>query len=335
MRHKIYFVHSGDETFVQLDRDLLSDFADVQDFHASKKFPKGLWNYWRGIRKADIVFCWFASWNCFWALLIAKLFHKPSILVIGGYDIAKLPEAHYGHQRGGLEKWISRLAMRLADRLLTNSYYSQKEAEQNAGIPSQKVKVIYHGVPDPFGRLPLATKERMALTVGYVNWPNLKRKGLENFVKTAILLPDVQFILTGIWADQSIDYLRKIASPNITFTGQVDDLTLSDYYRKASVYVQASLHEGFGMSVAEAMLAGCIPVVTRAGALPEVVGDCGIYCETNSPDAIMQCIRTALTFPTAKREQVRERILVHFPLAMRQQYLEQVIKSLWHPANRG
>ena len=328
MWHKVFFVHAGNETFVRLDRDLLSEFADVQDFHASKKFPKGLWNYWRGIRKADIIFCWFASWNSFWALLIAKLFRKPSILVIGGYDIANLPEAHYGHQRGGLEKWISRFAMRLADRLLTNSYYSQEEAEQNAGIPAQRVKVIYHGVPDLFGSLPQTEKERMVLTVGKVDFPNLKRKGLQAFVEAAAFLPDVQFVLVGEWADKAIEYLRMMASANVLFTGRVTDEELLDYYRKASVYVQASLHEGFGLSVAEAMLAGCIPVVTRAGSLPEVVGDCGLYCETNSPDAVMQCVRSASVSPSAERAQARDQILKEFPLAKRGCFLYEMVWNM-------
>ena len=327
MRHKIFFVHSGNETFVRLDRDLLSEFADVQDFHASQKFPIGLWNYWHGIRKADIVFCWFASWNSFWALLLAKLFRKPSILVIGGYDIANLPEAHYGHQRGGLEKWISRLAMRLADRLLTNSYYSQKEAEQNAGISSQKVKVIYHGVPDPFGSLPQTEKERMVLTVGKVDFPNLKRKGLQAFVEAAAFLPDVQFVLVGEWADKAIDHLRVIASANVLFTGQVTDEELLDYYRKASVYVQASLHEGFGLSVAEAMLAGCIPVVTQAGALPEVVGDCGLYYVSNSLESLAKSVRSSLDSPMKERVKTRNHILLKFPMGKRKETLLIELKN--------
>jgi glycosyltransferase involved in cell wall biosynthesis len=323
---KILLVHSGNESFVRLDFELLKQSYFVDDFYAQKKFPKEVKKMWVAIKETDVLFCWFASWNSLWAILLAKLLHKSSILVIGGYDLAKLPEANYGHQRGGLEKWISRWAMHSATLLFTNSYYSQKEAEQNAGISADVVQVIYHGIPDPFGYLP-QKKERMVLTVGKVDFPNLKRKGLETFVEAAALLPDVQFVMVGAWADDAIDYLRKISSPNITFTGRITNDKLLKYYRKASVYVQASLHEGFGMSVAEAMLAGCIPVVTHVGSLPEVAGDCGIYCEINSPDDVAYSIKLALESSFEDRRRARERVLKEFPLRKRKDMLIQIIQE--------
>lgn len=333
MRPKILLVHSGNETFVELDREILNGFAEVQDFYAARKFPKGFIRYWRGIKDADVLYCWFASWNSFWALIFAKLLGKPSILVIGGYDLANLPEANYGQQRGGLGKWVSRSAMKLATVLFTNSYYSQKEAEQNAGVSSRRVRVIYHGVPDPFGALPKFPGEHMVLTVGKVEWPNLKRKGIEPFVRAAACLPDVQFVVIGDWADDSITYLQAFASPNVVFTGRVSDTELLAYYRRAAVYVQASLHEGFGLSVAEAMLAGCIPVVTRAGSLPEVVGDCGIYSDSPEPSDVAKAIRTALNSPPSLREDGRRRILSLFPMRQRGQALQQVIQSVWNNYN--
>lgn len=100
----------------------------------------------------------------------------------------------------------------------------------------------------------------------------------------------MQFVLAGKWRDDAIDYLRSIATPNVVFTGQVENPTLIDLYTRSSVYVQLSRHEGFGLSVAEAMLAGCIPGVTRVGSLPEVVGDAGIYVDTKEPAEIARAI---------------------------------------------
>jgi glycosyltransferase involved in cell wall biosynthesis len=328
MRLKILFVHSGNETFIKLDRELLGISFEVQDLYAARKFPLDFYQTWRGVQDADALYCWFASWNTFWIMLLAKILRKPSVLMIGGYDVASLPIANYGHQRGGLKKWVSRWAMGLADILIPFSRYSQGEAEKIAGIPADRMKMVYLGVPDLPCPLSMAPRERMALTVGKVEWANLKRKGLEPFVRAATQLPDVQFVLVGVWADDSSEYLRSIAAPNVTFTGQVSDEELIGYYRRASVYVQASLHEGFGLSVAEAMLAGCIPVITRAGSLPEVVGDCGVYCDSTEAVDIAVAIGTALNSPLSARMQARGRILKEFPLEKRRKLLEQAIWSI-------
>src|SRR5262249_26310678 len=163
--------------------------------------------------------------------------------------------------------------------------------------------------------------------VGNVELP-LERKGHESFVRAAAHLPDVEFVLVGTWRDDAARRLRAIATPNVTFTGWVENDRLLDYYRQASVYVQASAHEGFGLSVAEAMLGGCIPVVTRSGALPEVVGGAGIYLASNEPACVADGIRIALNLTDRARLVARQRILESFPLEKRARMLEQVIDGL-------
>ena len=277
-RLKIAYVHNVENTFIDIDRRALSTAYDVIDVYWRKK-GISIAALSRALVQAVVGFGWFASWHTFVFVVVFWLLRREFILVIGGYDLANLPEIGYGHQRGGPRKWISRATMHLATRLMTNSKFSQGEAETNAGLDPAKVEVIYHGVPDVFDGVGVDESKPVILTVGNVDKINLTRKGHEAFVRAAALLPDLEFRLIGAWRDDAIDHLRAIASPNVVFGGRVDDGELRQTFRDAAVYVQVSSHEGFGVSLAEGMLACCVPVVTRVGALPEVVGNCGIYVD--------------------------------------------------------
>jgi len=324
---RVLFAHNGQERFVLQDLAFLSQTYDVIDWYPSK--PKlSLAKLYRRVRESDLIFGYFASWHTFFPVLFSRLTSKPSLLVIGGYDVANMPEIGYGLQRGGRSKWLSRWTMHLATCLVANSCYLQREAEVNAGLPEERVLVVYLGVRDELGTLPRAPRVRMALTVGNVDRVNLRRKGHEPFVRAAALLPNVEFVLVGAWKDSAVDYLRSIATTNVSFPGWVDDTTLFDYYSRAHTYVQVSAHEGFGMSVAEAMLAGCIPVVTRAGALPEVVGPCGVYAPNQEPSVIAEAIQKSLSLSEDMRAKARQRVLDNFAVARRQDSLQQLVSEL-------
>jgi glycosyltransferase involved in cell wall biosynthesis len=329
MKPKILFIRNGNEKFVEVDRDLLAAEFPLVDYPISNRQKINPWEIWKRVGEATIVFSWFASWHSYFPLLFARLQKKSSILVIGGYDTANLPKIGYGHQRGGFKKWISRMDMQFATRLIVNSNFSWNEAQVNAGADKQKLQVIYHGFSDPYANEnPTINKENLVISVGRIDWPNLGRKGHELFVRTARQLPDIDFKLIGIWADDSIDYLKSIAPSNLQFTGRVAENDLLEYYRKASVYVQLSQHEAFGCSVAEAMLAGCVPVVSHAGALPEVVGDCGFSLANMDVLQIAAEIKKGLLFSVEEREKVRRRILVNFPLKKRKVALYSLVGDL-------
>lgn len=331
-RMRILFVHNHPTHFVRIDRQLLASSYLVEELYIRSRRHSPA-NIWQQVLSCDVVVGWFASWHTFLPMLFARVLRRPSLLIIGGYDLAKLPEVGYGLQRGGAKKWMSQATMRLATQLVTNAHYSRQEAADNAGIPPQRVAVVHHGLADPFGELPVKNGKPLALTVGNVRNENLWRKGHEPFVRAAALLPDVEFVLVGRWREDepggsAIDRLRAMATPNVTFTGWVEAEELLDYYRRAHTYVQASAHEGFGMSVAEAMLAGCIPAVTRRGALPEVVGDAGVGISSQTPEAVATAVTQSLNALPQQREHARERILREFPLEKRAALLNHVLKDL-------
>lgn len=326
---RILFVHNGRERFVLDDLRLLQESHSVTDWRQGGRLFN-VARLLRLVRSHDLLFCWFASWHSFLPVLLAHRLGKPSIVVVGGYDTANVPEAGYGSQRAGLShfmpRFISRTVISNATKLITNSEAAKREVVANAGAQPSKIVVIYHGVEAlPMGKVD--GREPMALTVGNVWRENLLRKGLLPFVQAAAYLPDVRFVLAGRWCDDSIEELKRIAGPNVEFTGFVSDQELHSLYTQASVYVQASLHEGFGLSVAEAMSAGCIPVVARVGALPEVVGDCGVYSQSNAPADIACAIKNGLAAPAMLRFQARQRVLNCFQLGQRGQVLERIIHS--------
>jgi glycosyltransferase involved in cell wall biosynthesis len=323
----VLFVHNQLTRFVQIDRDLLAD-----GYAVTEHYEPGLRHLRPGrIRRAvaahAVVFCWFASWHSFLPVRFARRLGRPSIVVVGGYDTANVPEAGYGAQRGGVRRYISRTIIRSATHLITNSDAARREAISQAGADPCGITVIYHGV-DPVAPGPWNGRERLVLTVGNVWRENLLRKGLLPFVQAAAHLPDVRFVHVGRWCDNSIQDLRRVASSNVEFLGLVSDRDLHTWYARASVYVQASLHEGFGLSVAEAMTGGCIPVVTRAGALPEVVGDAGVYTESPDPRELARAIAQALGCAGDARRMARDRVLTLFPMARRRRGLVNTVERL-------
>lgn len=320
---RILYVHSRKASFVAIDRQILAERFEIEDLYQPGRVPNPV-KVLRGVLGCDLVFGWFASWHTFFPITLAWLLRKPSVLVMGGFDSANMPDIGYGHQRGGLRMHASRWIFRRSGRLMTFSHYSREEIERNTPIPASRVTVVHLGVPDPFGEEP-GSKERMALTVGAVDRGTLVQKGQLPFVQAARELPEVPFVLAGKWLDDAVEQLRAAAAPNVEFTGWLSQDDLLDRYRRAGVYVQASRHEGFGLAVAEAMLAGCVPVVVNATAMPEVVGDAGVLIESQYPQDVAEGVRRALELGPDAARRARERILTSFPMESRREGVLRVV----------
>src|SRR5918998_1859092 len=99
-RKRLLFVHSRKASFVAIDREILAGRYEVEDLYQPNRVPP-LLSVIRGVLRADLVFGWFASWHTFLPVTLAWLLRKPSVMVIGGFDTANMPDISYGHQRGG------------------------------------------------------------------------------------------------------------------------------------------------------------------------------------------------------------------------------------------
>jgi glycosyltransferase involved in cell wall biosynthesis len=332
-RPRILFVHSKATRFVRDDLEILSDGYRVVEWYQKNRFVNVV-SLWRAVRTSDLVFGWFASWHTFIPAIMARFMNRPSVYVVGGYDTANMPEIGYGSQRGGIRRWVARTVMRCATTLITHSNFTRTEAIQNARVDPAKIHTVYLGVSIPVHRQ-LCVKVPLVVTVGNVDECNLKRKGLEPFVRAAAGFPDMQFALIGRWLDNSVDFLRSIASPNLMITGEVTDEELARFLDRAMVYVQASAHEGFGLALAEAMLAECVPVVTPVGSLPEVVGDAGIFVASAEPEPLTMAIQKAMEVHVEYGKKAREHIVTEFSPEKRRDALCRIVREALTRGNKG
>jgi glycosyltransferase involved in cell wall biosynthesis len=318
---------SRESTFIQIDREALAERFEVVEYSQPGPIPRPR-ELWRKLRECDVVYAWFATWHTLATLVMARMQGKPTVVVTGGFDTASLPDIGYGSQRGGVRRWMARWIARHATRLVTNSDYLVGEIEENLGIPPDAVRVVHHGLRDRFAGVDVTSlRPPAALTVGHVYRLNLERKGHRPFVRAARELPDVRFTLAGDWYDDTIESLRAEAPPNVEFTGFLPDPELDELFRQSAVYVQASLHEGFGLALAEAMLAGAVPVVTPAGALPEVVGDVGVTIAEPTPSAIAAGVERALEMGPGEGARARQRILERFTFESRRDGICEAVEA--------
>lgn len=321
---RVLFVHQALMSFVERDLRILQDAHDVREL-VWRGF-RDLGRLWAGVRWCDVVFCWFGKLHAYFAVKLAKRYGKGAVIVAGGDDVAREPDISYGMYSFWWKRWCPNYVFRHADLVLCVSESNQRETLLNTAVDPQRASVLYHGFDADRWAPTRAAREPTALTVGRITRETVVTKGLATFVEAGRLLPDVEFVLVGPSSDGAAAALRAKAPPNVHLVGPRYGADLIRAYSEAKVYVQPSLHESFGCSVAEAMLCECVPVVSRRGALPEVVGDCGFYADPPTPENVAAAVRQALQSDLGPR--ARQRIIDCFPLEKRRQALLEAVRQV-------
>ena len=108
--------------------------------------------------------------------------------------------------------------------------------------------------------------------------------------------------------DSYLEALEELAGfeigRRIFFEGYADHHTIREHYMKASVLVNPSLSESFGISLVEAMMMKVPVVATRVGGMQHTVidGQTGFLVDPASPDALASAICKVLTdLPLARQ----------------------------------
>ena len=318
--------------FMEQDITLMSPYVNVLrlDLSDCSGFQRACYytRLWHMLTRegSALVFAYFvlAKYTPLLALMV-KALRRKLIIVTGGIDATWVPDIRWGDMGSPLRRTLFAFVMRLSDSVLPFSNAAREDVLRYGHPP--RIRTAYLSADTDLFKPQQAPRARRAVTACYaISHAARQQKGVEPFVRAAALLPDVEFTVVGEFVDDSRGYLKSIATPNVTFTERrFNAAECAALFASSSAYVQASAHEGFGVSLAEGMASGCVPVVADRYAMPEVVGGTGYVVPFNDPAALAQAVRDALSHPE-KGLAARQRVLDNFTPAHRQRLLREELE---------
>lgn len=330
--HRIGFVYRSSVQIAdqadQFDIKILRKHYDVSTIRVSpKNMIRTFFDFATKGPKCDVLYVWFAGFQAMLAAIFARLFHKKMVLLVGGYDAVGSRKIGYGAFLTWYRSAMAHFSYRNATLVLSVSMYTLRSVLCHDS-PKNLIP-LYDGV-NSSQFISFTPKERMAMTVAYIDKANIVRKGLHVFAQVANHFDDVQFVLVGKDRDGSAKELKEESGNKLLITGYLSNERLLEFFSKSSVYLQLSYEESFGVALAQAMSCECVPIVTNLGALPEVVDGTGYYVPYGDVDATVDAVKKALEDPkrTDLGKKARERIVLKFSLLEREQKLISILNNL-------
>ena len=231
-------------------------------------------------------------------------------------------------------RWFWNLKVKLAvwqsDRVLTVSQAAKKEITEYIGVHPSLIDVIseapgpiFKKTDDPDSASPFREQINIPLNAKLIVYVGgmAPHKNIHRFLDGLSLalkhpeLKDVHLLLVGDYAgagfhsnheslQQRLDKDRNLKL-HVHFSNFVTDEQLLVIYNDAMAVTMPSLSEGFGLPAIEAMACGVPVLASNRGALPEVVGDAGVFFDPYDEDAISRAI-IELSRNTQLRQQLGE-----------------------------
>jgi glycosyltransferase involved in cell wall biosynthesis len=214
--------------------------------------------------------------------------------------------------------WVPRFARR-AKFVLTVSEYSRQDIIRKLKIPEDKVVSVYPGRYEEL-ETPPSDKAKRALCAKYkltfplvfsIVAPSPRKNShrlMRAFEQLHDCVPEVCTVVTG--AHGAFGEEMAALSPRTIRLPYLPLEELRVLHHVATVYVCASLFEGFGAPVLDSITAGTPLVFANVTAIPEVAGNCGLPVDPRSESEIVKAIQTMITSPELQKR-FRAAALIH------------------------
>ncbi len=241
-------------------------------------------------------------------------------LVVSIHDV--IPLVFPGHYppgiKGKINNLLQRQSLKRCEFVITDSLVSKKDIIRLLGVKEEKIAVIplaageeFHTLADAqliHTRRKYGLPDDFLLYVGDANWvKNLPFliQGFSRLIRTEKFKNYKLVLANGVF----LKNVENIDHPELASLKQVNNLIknnhLKDFiikpgfletndlvavYNLATVYIQPSLYEGFGLPVLEAITCGTPVICSNAASLPEVGRNSVVYFDPNNLDQFVNIL---------------------------------------------
>jgi len=244
---------------------------------------------------------------------------KREVVTIHDLIPLRFPQSYRLGIRSGFNLWLQKRLIKRVRAVIADSAWSARDIGQLLPGVGSKVSVVPLGVETQFRVLPkekvdkirskYGLPEKYILYVGDVtvnkNLPVLieAASGIKGFSLVMVTrgmsgkdIPEVKAVVSAVdkfGVGNRVYYLDSVRfDPG-------DDLV--GIYNGASVYVQPSLYEGFGLPVLEAMACGTPVIAANVTSLPETAGGAAVLADP-TVESLRSAMKRALADDKLRRE---------------------------------
>ena len=203
----------------------------------------------------------------------------PTVLTVHDLAILRYPHVfpawHRLYGKTGLRRVLA-----AADAVLAVSRFTKEEVVALTGIASERIRVVPNGVDSVFTPDGGSAEGTYLLAVATLE----PRKNLARVVEAA-RFAGMELRVVGARGWGGVDVPGWL--------GEIPDAELAALYRGARCVLYASLYEGFGLPVLEAMACGAPVVTSRGTAMEEIAGGAAVLVDALDASSIAEGVAEA------------------------------------------
>lgn len=256
-----------------------------------------------------------------WELSVNKidLFHcpfyglpfiQPCPMIVTVHDI--IYEIHpewFSFHQGMSFRLLARWGVRSAKKIIADSEFTKKDIIERYKVDEKKIEVVYLAPDESFkkiadqnlierARLKYGIRNDYLIHVGAIHARRNIKRLLEAFQKIKEKKFDLQLVLIGGLNVKAADFYSLIHTldlqSEVLHLAYVPEEDLACLYNGAKALIYASLYEGFGLPLVEAMACGIPVIASNVSSIPEIMGDAGILFDPYNVDEISSAMELVL-----------------------------------------